>query len=166
MPEEKCSSSSISVEVLDDVAGAGDRVEVVAAGGQPLEQCLEAGLIVAGQAAEDVRLQAVEAAAELLERGAAVVGGDDGARAAVGRVGPALEQAGLFHVVEQVGHDRAVDAEALGDELAQVRELVRQVASGAVAVGQARSEINRMTMRQNKWMAGAYCASYCRLVTL
>lgn len=54
----------------------------------------------------------------------------------------------------------------LRDELAQVRGIVHQVAAGSLEVGQARSEINRMTMRQNNWTAGAYCASYCRLVTM
>jgi len=29
----------------------------------------------------------------------------------------------------------------------------------------ARSEINAMTMRQNKWALGTYCESYCRVVT-
>ena len=29
----------------------------------------------------------------------------------------------------------------------------------------ARSAINEMTMRQNDWTMGAYCASYCRIVT-
>ena len=32
-------------------------------------------------------------------------------------------------------------------------------------VGQARSVINTMTMRQNNWTLGAYCESYCRIVT-
>jgi hemerythrin-like domain-containing protein len=29
----------------------------------------------------------------------------------------------------------------------------------------ARGHINQMTMRQNHWTVGAYCAAYCRLVT-
>jgi alkanesulfonate monooxygenase SsuD/methylene tetrahydromethanopterin reductase-like flavin-dependent oxidoreductase (luciferase family) len=33
-------------------------------------------------------------------------------------------------------------------------------------VAAARSRINEMTMRQNKWTAGAYCESYCRVVTV
>jgi hemerythrin-like domain-containing protein len=33
-------------------------------------------------------------------------------------------------------------------------------------VGAARSEINTMTMRQNNWTLGAFCESYCRLVTM
>jgi len=28
-----------------------------------------------------------------------------------------------------------------------------------------RSAINQMTLRQNSWTLGAYCASYCRIVT-
>lgn len=50
-------------------------------------------------------------------------------------------------------------------ELAQVRDLVEQVRAGHLHVGQARSAINTMTMRQNNWTLGAYCASYCRIVT-
>jgi hemerythrin-like domain-containing protein len=35
-----------------------------------------------------------------------------------------------------------------------------------MGVAEARSEINTMTMRQNNWTVGAYCESYCRLVTI
>ncbi|MDX8143147.1 LLM class flavin-dependent oxidoreductase [Lentzea sp. BCCO 10_0061] len=54
----------------------------------------------------------------------------------------------------------------LRDELTKVRSIVDQVADGILDVGEARSEINTMTMRQNNWTMGAYCESYCRLVTL
>jgi iron-sulfur cluster repair protein YtfE (RIC family) len=54
----------------------------------------------------------------------------------------------------------------LREELAAVRDLIAQVASGAADAGQARSAISQMTMRQNNWTMGAYCASYCRLVTM
>jgi alkanesulfonate monooxygenase SsuD/methylene tetrahydromethanopterin reductase-like flavin-dependent oxidoreductase (luciferase family)/hemerythrin-like domain-containing protein len=54
----------------------------------------------------------------------------------------------------------------LRGELAQVRDLIRQVREGAMDVGAARSAINRMTMRQNAWSVGAYCESYCRVVTI
>ncbi|WP_249138739.1 LLM class flavin-dependent oxidoreductase [Phycicoccus avicenniae] len=50
-------------------------------------------------------------------------------------------------------------------ELDQVRDIVDQVARGAMTVGSARSHINAMTMRQNQWTLGAYCESYCRVVT-
>jgi hemerythrin-like domain-containing protein len=50
-------------------------------------------------------------------------------------------------------------------ELRQVRDLINQVEKGSLSAGAARSVINEMTMRQNDWTLGAYCASYCRLVT-
>ncbi len=62
------------------------------------------------------------------------------------------------HLVEIHDHLRS--------ELAQVRDLIQQVADGALDVGAARSAINQMTMRQNAWSVGAYCESYCRVVTI
>jgi len=46
-----------------------------------------------------------------------------------------------------------------------VRDVVDQVRKGYLSVGQARSVINTMTIRQNNWTLGAYCESYCRIVT-
>ena len=54
----------------------------------------------------------------------------------------------------------------LREELERVRDITQQVLSGALAVGEARSSINEMTMRQNDWTLGAYCAAYCRTVTM
>jgi hemerythrin-like domain-containing protein len=53
----------------------------------------------------------------------------------------------------------------LRGELAQVRDVLEQVRRGHVTVGAARSVVNTMTMRQNNWTLGAYCESYCRVVT-
>jgi alkanesulfonate monooxygenase SsuD/methylene tetrahydromethanopterin reductase-like flavin-dependent oxidoreductase (luciferase family) len=50
-------------------------------------------------------------------------------------------------------------------ELADIRDLITQVQKGAIDAGQARSELSQMTMRQNNWTLGAYCESYCRVVT-
>jgi iron-sulfur cluster repair protein YtfE (RIC family) len=61
------------------------------------------------------------------------------------------------HLIEVHDHLRA--------ELARVRDLVGQVREGAADAASARSAINEMTMRQNDWTLGAYCASYCRFVT-
>ena len=47
----------------------------------------------------------------------------------------------------------------------QLRDLVAQVARRHLGVGAARSAVNTMTMRQNNWTLGAYCESYCRVVT-
>jgi alkanesulfonate monooxygenase SsuD/methylene tetrahydromethanopterin reductase-like flavin-dependent oxidoreductase (luciferase family) len=52
----------------------------------------------------------------------------------------------------------------LRGELDQIRNLVEQVLDGTSSAGYARSAINEMTIRQNNWTVGAYCASYCRLV--
>jgi hypothetical protein len=61
------------------------------------------------------------------------------------------------HLVEVHDHLRR--------ELAQVRDLVRQVAAGVVAVGEARSTVNAMALRQNSWTLGGFCQSYCLVVT-
>jgi alkanesulfonate monooxygenase SsuD/methylene tetrahydromethanopterin reductase-like flavin-dependent oxidoreductase (luciferase family) len=50
-------------------------------------------------------------------------------------------------------------------ELTQIRDLVAQVLEGSTDPAAARSSINEMTLRQNNWTVGAYCAAYCRLVT-
>jgi hemerythrin-like domain-containing protein len=42
---------------------------------------------------------------------------------------------------------------------------VAQVLEGSTDPAEARSSINEMTLRQNNWTVGAYCAAYCRLVT-
>ncbi|MEE3921763.1 hemerythrin domain-containing protein [Micromonospora sp. BRA006-A] len=53
----------------------------------------------------------------------------------------------------------------LRQELAQVRDLLEQVKQGSVSPGRARAALNEMTMRQNNWTLGAYCAAYCTMVT-
>ncbi|WP_406069165.1 LLM class flavin-dependent oxidoreductase [Micromonospora sp. NBC_01638] len=67
------------------------------------------------------------------------------------------EQATGQHLVQI--HD------GLRAELAQIHDLIEQVAAGEIDAGVARSHINTMTMRQNRWTLGVYCESYCRIVT-
>jgi len=67
------------------------------------------------------------------------------------------EQATGRHLVDVHDHLRA--------ELAQVRDLVDQVEAGTTDVASARSHIHATTMRQNNWVLGTYCESYCRVVT-
>jgi alkanesulfonate monooxygenase SsuD/methylene tetrahydromethanopterin reductase-like flavin-dependent oxidoreductase (luciferase family) len=69
----------------------------------------------------------------------------------------AAEQAVPQHLVDVHDHLRG--------ELAQLRDIVGQVRRGAMSTGAARSVINTMAMRQNNWTLGAYCETYCRLVT-
>ena len=44
--------------------------------------------------------------------------------------------------------------------------MIAQVAAGSLDAATARTEISKLTMRQNQWTVGAYCESYCRLVGL
>lgn len=53
----------------------------------------------------------------------------------------------------------------LRQELSEIRDLLQQVRRGSVSAGHARSVLNEMTMRQNNWTLGAYCASYCSMLT-
>lgn len=69
----------------------------------------------------------------------------------------AQQEATAQHLVDVHDH--------LRQELEQVRGIVAQVRDGSLGVGAARSAINTMTMRQNNWTLGAYCAAYCRVVT-
>ncbi len=80
--------------------------------------------------------------------------------------GPAPEP-GRTYSPQQLasGHGLIEAHDHLRGELEQVRDLVEQVAAGSIDVGQARSQINTMVMRQNNWTLGVYCESYCRLVT-
>ncbi len=70
---------------------------------------------------------------------------------------PAHDQAVAQHLVDIHDHLRA--------ELTQLLQVIEQVAAGSVDVGHARSLLNTMTMRQNNWTLGAFCESYCRVVT-
>ncbi len=66
---------------------------------------------------------------------------------------------------QAIGQHLAEVHDHLRAELAQIRELLRQVKQGSMAVSRAREVINELTMRQNNWTLGAYCASYCAIVT-
>ena len=55
--------------------------------------------------------------------------------------------------------------DALRAELAQLRDLVGQVAAGASNAAAVRSFITRMTIRQNNWTLGTFCETYCRTIT-
>jgi alkanesulfonate monooxygenase SsuD/methylene tetrahydromethanopterin reductase-like flavin-dependent oxidoreductase (luciferase family) len=81
--------------------------------------------------------------------------------------GPAPEADAVYTASGRALSQQLIDVhDHLRQELGKVRSLVKQVADGTLAVGAARSEINTMTMRQNNWTMGAYCETYCRLVTV
>ncbi|HET6986112.1 MAG TPA: LLM class flavin-dependent oxidoreductase [Kribbella sp.] len=80
--------------------------------------------------------------------------------------GPALDPSRTYTPYQLSSGQHLIDIhDHLRAELEQIRDLVEQVAAGSIGVGQARSHINTMTMRQNNWTLGTYCESYCRLVT-
>jgi Hemerythrin HHE cation binding domain len=67
------------------------------------------------------------------------------------------EVASAQHLVDVHDHLRR--------ELTQIQSLIRQVADGAVEVGDARQHLNQMVLRSNRWTVGAHCADYCYLLT-
>jgi hemerythrin-like domain-containing protein len=54
----------------------------------------------------------------------------------------------------------------LRQELSEIQGAAAQVADGRLSPTAARSLISRMTVRQNYWTLGAFCAQYCRVVTV
>jgi alkanesulfonate monooxygenase SsuD/methylene tetrahydromethanopterin reductase-like flavin-dependent oxidoreductase (luciferase family) len=73
------------------------------------------------------------------------------------RTYPAHGRAAGQHLVDVHDHLRA--------ELRQLRDLIDQVTAGVAGADEVRSHIHTMTVRQNNWTVGAYCESYCRVVT-
>jgi len=99
---------------------------------------------------------------------------DDGARLSHTRVwdetlrpaGPARDSGRDYSASGQAAAQHLVDVhDHLRGELAQVRDLIRQVREGILQIGDARSALNEMALRQNSWTLGGFCESYCRLVT-
>jgi alkanesulfonate monooxygenase SsuD/methylene tetrahydromethanopterin reductase-like flavin-dependent oxidoreductase (luciferase family) len=71
-----------------------------------------------------------------------------------------------FTAEQQATAQHLVDVhDGLRGELARLRDIVEQVAAGELQAHRARGLINELTMRQNNWTLGAYCAQYCRIVT-
>jgi alkanesulfonate monooxygenase SsuD/methylene tetrahydromethanopterin reductase-like flavin-dependent oxidoreductase (luciferase family) len=99
---------------------------------------------------------------------------DDGMRLSPARLwdeaarptGPGAPAAAVYTPAGQAASAQLVAVHnMLREELAEIRDLIMNVQKGAKDAGQARSELNQMTMRQNNWTMGAYCQSYCRVVT-
>ncbi|HEV7711218.1 MAG TPA: LLM class flavin-dependent oxidoreductase [Asanoa sp.] len=81
-------------------------------------------------------------------------------------VAPRIDEDHKYTRHERARGQQLIDIhDHLRQELAQVRDLIDQVEAGMIGVGEARSAINEMTLRQNNWTLGTYCESYCRLVT-
>jgi hemerythrin-like domain-containing protein len=80
--------------------------------------------------------------------------------------GPAVDPARTYSAYRRETGQHLVDVhDMLRRELDEIRELVDRVAAGRLGTGAARSRLNQMTVRQNHWTLGTYCAAYCRIVT-
>ncbi|MBN6054213.1 hemerythrin domain-containing protein, partial [Nonomuraea sp. RK-328] len=79
---------------------------------------------------------------------------------------PKLEPAELTPEERRLGQHLAAVHDGYRHETQQVVTAVEQVAAGTLDPEALRSQINRLTMRQNLWTLGAFCASFCRLVTI
>jgi iron-sulfur cluster repair protein YtfE (RIC family) len=80
--------------------------------------------------------------------------------------GPVPDSAMLFTGEQQATGQHLIDVhDALRGELERLRDVIEQVVEGSAAVATARSFIYQMTIRQNSWTLGAFCASYCRIVS-
>ncbi len=54
----------------------------------------------------------------------------------------------------------------LRQELVEIQQAVAEVAAGRLDPAAARSLISRLTLRQNDWTLGLFCARYCRVVSI
>jgi hemerythrin-like domain-containing protein len=73
---------------------------------------------------------------------------------------------GEYTEQEQAAGRHLIDVhDALRSELERLRDLVEQVSRGQTDPTTVRSFLNRMTIRQNHWTLGAFCETYCRVIT-
>jgi alkanesulfonate monooxygenase SsuD/methylene tetrahydromethanopterin reductase-like flavin-dependent oxidoreductase (luciferase family)/iron-sulfur cluster repair protein YtfE (RIC family) len=79
--------------------------------------------------------------------------------------GPAPDPERRYTADQQAAGQHLIDVhDGLRAELSRLRDMVEQVAAGHRNPAAVRSFLNRMTIRQNGWTLGAFCASYCRIV--
>jgi Luciferase-like monooxygenase/Hemerythrin HHE cation binding domain len=126
-------------------------------------------------AAETAAATATVTARELRERLGVAPTPDDGVRFSAETVwdpsarplAPAPDPGATYSEFDRsFARDLVAVHDHLRAELIQLRDMISQVAAGSLDVATARTEINKLTMRQNQWTVGAYCESYCRLVGL
>lgn len=99
---------------------------------------------------------------------------DDGVRRSARRVwdeadrptGPVRDPDRTYTGFELATGQHLVDVhDHLRAELTQLHDVLDQVAAGERTIGDARSALNVMAVRQNRWTLGGFCAAYCRVVT-
>jgi hypothetical protein len=108
-------SGYLGVHLISEVTRAVRRVESVELGGEQPNLSPERIARLGAKRGQQVGFRGPEAVIEAGEEFVALLGGDDSAGAPVGRIRASLDQAGSFEVIEEVGHDRTVDSEVLGE---------------------------------------------------
>lgn len=81
--------------------------------------------------------------------------------------GPAPDPQRRYSRARQAPAGNLVAAhDQLRADLARLREIVDEVLAETLDPGDARSGLQELSLRQNSWTLGAYCASYCRITTV
>ena len=101
--------------MVGKLARVGERVESIDPGSKQAHLRAEASAALVIKRVEQVLFGGAQSAVQGDEQFGALLGGDHATSATVGRVGAALDESGRFEIVQQIGHDRAVDAEVLGE---------------------------------------------------
>jgi hypothetical protein len=156
-------SADVISRFAEEVAPAVRELVENARGGEPVSSAPAVPSIAAAAAAEPEAVPlAVTPTADDGIRLAPEQPWDEGSRPTA----PPPDPSRRYTADQQAAGQHLIDVhDHLRGELTQLRDLIEQVAGGTLDPGVARSHINQMTMRQNDWTLGAYCAQYCRLVT-
>ena len=91
--------------------------------------------------------------------------GDAGGLPTAARPAP-LRAAGRPVVLSATRNSLVAIHDHLRSELTEIRDVAAAVAAATLTAGEARSVVNRMTLRSHHWQLGAFCAQYCRVVTM
>jgi hypothetical protein len=92
---------------------------------------------------------------------------DSPSREAVGEAQRLVAEHETVSPVGRAGQQTLLGVHAhLRQELEQLRTVAADVEHGRMSAAQARSHLNHMTMRQNYWTLGAFCAAFCRVVSV
>jgi hypothetical protein len=99
---------------LTGITRAIEWVESVGSCGEQPNLGAEGLALLGVERREQMSLRRSEAVIKGREELSATLGGDDSPSSPVGRIGATLDQVRRFEVIEEVGHDRPVDPEVLG----------------------------------------------------
>jgi hypothetical protein len=179
MADDALTVDRFAAEVAPSVRelGAGERASAARSRSADLERTVVSpgATVTGGPGPTNPGVTATVPARELWQRLGVAPTPDDGIRLSAETVwdssarplAPAPDPAATYGEFDRsFARDLVAVHDHLRAELTQLRDMISQVAAGSLDVATARTEINKLTMRQNQWTVGAYCESYCRLVGL